>query len=112
LVEIPAGKKRVIFVKDTTHTKEFEMQRFEKQNRIMNAKSGVTEWYETLCENKITPVVVQDICQKLTKAGYPTEIKTELTTVVKAALTQYQRDKHLPLCNLNILTLDALKVKY
>ncbi|MEY4906151.1 MAG: hypothetical protein RLZZ292_3966 [Bacteroidota bacterium] len=112
LVEIPAEKKRVIFIKDTTRTKEFQMQRFEKQNRILNAKSGVTEWYETLCQNKITPTVVEDICQKLTKAGYPTEAQTELTTVVKSALTQYQKDKHLPFGNLNITTLDALKVKY
>jgi hypothetical protein len=112
LEEVPETIKKIECVKDTSLTKDFKFKSFTVQKRIAPAYSG-TEWREILCKNKYSKEIMQDICAKLSALNYKVENDTnEVNERMKAAITQYQKDKGLPIGELNLETLRALKVDF
>jgi hypothetical protein len=74
---------------------------------------GFTEWREVLCGEKVTGYTVRQIQTALTKAGYDPGPSDNIMGVrTKAALSKYQKDKGLPVGNLDFETLKALGVNY
>jgi peptidoglycan hydrolase-like protein with peptidoglycan-binding domain len=74
---------------------------------------GFTEWREVLCGEKVTGYTVRQIQAALTKAGYePGPSDNIMGARTKAALTKFQKDKGLPVGNLDFETLKALGVNY
>jgi hypothetical protein len=108
LVEVPAEQKTMLLVKDTNKIKSFEMRPFEK--RSLAKAGGVTEMVEILCDKDENAKLYHDISTALTSRGYlkaPQEFKND---ALQAALVQFQKDKGLPVGNMNILTLNSLGV--
>ncbi len=74
-----------------------------------------TEWRKVLCDQTVTPILIRSIAVQLEKVVL-FKVKDFSTVVfgpeLKAALTVYQRNNHLPLENLNFETRNALGVRY
>jgi peptidoglycan hydrolase-like protein with peptidoglycan-binding domain len=74
---------------------------------------GFTEWREVLCNDKVDGYTVRQIQQALSAAGYdPGPSDNIMGARTKAALTKYQKDKGLPVGNLDFATLKSLGIKY
>jgi len=74
---------------------------------------GFTEWREVLCGDKVTGYTVRQIQDALTKAGYDAGPSDNVMGArTKAALTKFQKDKGLPVGNLDFETLKALGVNF
>jgi peptidoglycan hydrolase-like protein with peptidoglycan-binding domain len=81
--------------------------------RSLVKRGGFTEWREVLCGDKVTGYTIRQIQDALRVAGYdPGPIDNILGVRTKAALTKFQKDKGLPVGNLDFETLKALGVKY
>jgi hypothetical protein len=112
LQEVPAETKEIQCVKDTSLTKEFKFKTYNVQKRIPQSGSGV-EWREVLCENNITNEIIQQLCNQLNTRGYQIEnTKDSKNPKLRAAIVQYQKEKGLPVGELNLETLRSLGVKY
>ena len=111
LTEVPEEREKIVTVKDTTLTKDFKFRYFNVQKYVKSENDNSNEWREILCENKITPQLYQDMSAKLKKLGYKVEEgTTEMTSTLKQALNKFQKDNDLPVYNLNLETLRALKL--
>ena len=77
-------------------------------------KGGHAEWREVLCGNKIDARKLNMIQNALTKEGYLEEQNTlyHMTKQMKTALIKYQKDRRLPVGNLDIETLESLGINY
>jgi hypothetical protein len=76
-------------------------------------KGGFTEWREVLCGNKITGYTIRQIQKSLKDRGYnPGPIDNVLGLKTKTALTKFQRDKGLPVGQLDLETLQALGIQF
>ncbi|HMX41130.1 MAG TPA: peptidoglycan-binding domain-containing protein, partial [Saprospiraceae bacterium] len=72
---------------------------------------GFTEWREVLCDTKMTGYTIRQIQDALNKAGYDAgPADNVMGARTKAALTKYQKDKGLPVGNLDMETLKSLGV--
>ena len=74
-----------------------------------------SEWYEVLCENKITSSLIQLISRTLNDRGYLDNFpkrKNQSGSDTMEALKQFQIENNLPIGNLDIETLNALGVDY
>lgn len=81
------------------------------QKRVLQKKGGYEVWREILCGNDLTSSKIMQIQKALKNNGYnPGPIDNIFGTQTKAALVQYQKDKNLPVGNLNIETLRSLGV--
>jgi peptidoglycan hydrolase-like protein with peptidoglycan-binding domain len=66
-----------------------------------------------LCGDKVTGYTIRQIQQALKDKGYdPGPVDNILGSRTKAALTKFQKEKNLPVGNLDLDTLKALGVKY
>ncbi len=75
-------------------------------------KGGYSEWKEILCANKLTTSKIIAIQKALKVNGYdPGPLDDVFGEQTKAALVKYQKDKNLPVGNLNMETLKALGVE-
>ena len=76
-------------------------------------KGGFTEWQEVLCGDKIRPQTLRKIQESLFAFGYYTGVVNgEMNAQTKSALSKFQKEKELPIGNLDLKTLDALDVSY
>ncbi|MCC6281950.1 MAG: peptidoglycan-binding protein [Saprospiraceae bacterium] len=74
---------------------------------------GFSEWREVLCEEKLTGYKISEIQMALKKAGYYTgTADNKMGAGTKAALSKFQKDKGLPVGNIDLETLKALGVNY
>lgn len=81
------------------------------QKRVLVKKGGYEVWREILCGDDLTSSKIMQIQKALKSNGYnPGPIDNVFGTQTKAALVQYQKDKNLPVGNLNIETLRSLGV--
>ena len=93
LIEIPATYKTV-------------------KNKQLTKKGGYMEWKEVLCNEKINDEKVRQIQQKLKNLGYdPGIVDGDIGSKTKVALANFQEDKNLPSCNMNLETLKKLGVE-
>jgi hypothetical protein len=97
----------------TTRTEPIPAEYATITKRKLVKPGGFTEWREVLCGEKVTGYTVRQIQAALTKAGYdPGPSDNIMGARTKAALTKYQKDKGLPVGNLDFETLKALGVNY
>lgn len=81
------------------------------QKRVVVEKGGYQVWREILCGNDLTTEKIIQIQKALQANGYdPGPIDDLFGPLTKAALVQYQKDKGLPVGNLNLETLRSLGV--
>ena len=81
------------------------------QKRVVVEKGGYQVWREILCGNDLTTEKIIQIQRALQAKGYnPGPIDDVFGPLTKAALVQYQKDKGLPVGNLNMETLQSLGV--
>lgn len=79
------------------------------QKRVLVEKGGYQVWREILCGNDLTVDKIIQIQKALQAKGYnPGPIDDVFGPLTKAALIQYQKDKGLPVGNLNLETLRSL----
>ncbi len=109
LVEVPSEVKTVLIVKDTTKIKDFEMRTFEK--RVLAKAGGVTELVEIICEKEENTALFRDISTSLVARGYMKTAQEIKNDALNSALIKFQKDKGLPVGNMNILTMKALGVR-
>lgn len=81
------------------------------QKRVVVEKGGYQVWREILCSDDLTQEKIVEIQKALLNAGYnPGPIDNVFGSMTKTALIQYQKDKGLPVGNLNLETLKSLGV--
>jgi hypothetical protein len=81
------------------------------QKRVVVEKGGYQVWREILCGNDLTSEKIIQIQKALKAKGYnPGPIDDVFGPLTKKALIQYQKDKALPVGNLNLETLKSLGV--
>ena len=98
-------------LKDTNTTKDFSLQTFV--NYKLTQLGEGEQWSEILCPNKMTPELITQVQNALTKTGHYTgPIDGVVNSSTLHALTQFQIEKKLPGGISHIATLEALGVKY
>ncbi len=118
------GKKQVVEILDTTSPfleavrvpPQYAMEKtcdFRKQQYRLEAdfdfRPYLSEWrHLSCCETGITSTTVADIQKALELRGYNVRINNVMDRKTKAALTRYQRDRGLPVGNLNVETMKSL----
>lgn len=112
LVDLPEEHKEFYTVLDTNAIKEYEIQSL-KLTEITH-KGGFVVWEEVVCEKDLTQSLLSNLRNALYVGGHLSKIPIdlELDKVTTAALVKYQKEKLLPLGNLNIKTLEALGIEY
>lgn len=118
-VDIPAKfidvSKRLLKAGPTTNQIEIPQKTKTITRRVLDKQGEYSDWREVLCGNKFTSSVNRQIQQALLDKGYDIGsygVDDIIGKDTRAALMQFQRDKGLPVGNLNLETLDALGVKY
>ncbi|NNC95368.1 MAG: peptidoglycan-binding protein [Chitinophagales bacterium] len=92
-VEVPATYKKVL-------------------KKVKVKDGGYQAWREVLCGDQITSTKIRQIQLALKAKGYdPGPVDNILGPQTRAALTNYQHDKGLPVGNLNIETMKSLGVE-
>ncbi|NJN34540.1 MAG: peptidoglycan-binding protein [Saprospiraceae bacterium] len=82
------------------------------KRRLVKA-GGFSEWREVVCNDKVTGSTVRAIQRALKERGYDAGPEDDIMgSRTKAALTKFQKDKGLPVGNLDVETMKALGVKY
>ncbi len=113
LIEGPAQYKKIKIPVDPSSAGTLSYETVETKTLI--EKGGYTEWREVVCSDKITAELVQSIENILAIKGYKIGKFGEyglLGKVTKSALTKYQKDKDLPIGQLDFETLKALGIDY
>ncbi len=89
---------------------------FETISKRKLVKAGeYSDWREILCDSKVTKYTIRQIQAALMTAGYDigdAGVDNVMGAKTRAALMQYQKDKGLPVGNLNLETLQDLGVDY
>jgi hypothetical protein len=105
--------KQVVRSAATTRETDVPAEYATITKRKLVKQGGVTEWREVLCDSKVDSYTVSQIQAALKSRGYDAGPEDNVMgSRTKAALTQFQKDKGLPVGQLNIETLKALGVKY
>jgi hypothetical protein len=79
--------------------------------KVLVKKGGAYEWKEILCDQDITEGKINQIQEALVREGYdPGPVNNQMTESTKQSIIRFQKDKGLPVGNLNIETLKALGV--
>lgn len=111
--EFETVAKKVVSTDANVRTVEIPAEYATLTKRQLVKKGGFTEWREVLCANKITGYTIRQIQVALKDRGYnPGPIDNVLGLRTKAALTKFQRDKGLPVGQLDLETLQALGIQY
>jgi hypothetical protein len=114
---IPAEYKtqttKIVKTAASTSTEVIPQEYATVNKRTLVKPGGFTEWREVLCGDKVTSYTIRQIQDALLKAGYdPGPIDNILGARTKASLTKFQKEKGLPVGNLDFATLKALGIKY
>jgi hypothetical protein len=112
MVEEESEKKteEIIVVKDTTQTKDYVVEYFTKKRPISKPE---IEWREVICGDEVDSKLIIDIQNGLVDNGYiELNITGKLDSKTKSILTEYQKANGLPIGNLNIETMNSLKINY
>ena len=73
----------------------------------------MTEWREVVCSADVTSTMVRSVQNALRTLGYdPGVADNQMGPMTKAALVKFQKDKGLPVGQLDIETLEALGIDY
>ena len=111
--EFKTQTNRVVKAAASTRSEDIPAEYTTITKRKLVKPGGFTEWREVLCGEKVTGYTVRQIQAALIKAGYdPGPTDNVMGARTKAALTKFQKDKGLPLGNLDMETLKALGVNY
>jgi hypothetical protein len=121
--EIPAKYETRTFrklVSPATTTVDIESDQIEAQyttvsKQVLVKKGGFTEWREVVCSANVTTAMVTKVQKALLDMGYdigPAGIDNVMGADTKAALTKFQKDKGLPVGQLDLETLKILGVDY
>lgn len=95
------------------HTEDVPAETTPITKRKLVKPGGFNEWREVLCGEKVTGYTVEQIQQALIKAGYdPGPADNVMGAATKRALEAFQRDRNLPVGNLDLETLKALGVNF
>jgi len=78
--------------------------------KTMIKKGGYIIWKEILCDQDVTESKINQIQQALVREGYDVPVDNQMGDKTKQSLIKFQRDKGLPVGNLNMETLQALGV--
>ena len=78
--------------------------------KVLAKKGGYLIWKEILCDQDITESKINQIQQALDREGYDVPVDNQMGERTKQSLIKFQRDKGLPVGNLNVETLQALGV--
>jgi hypothetical protein len=114
--EVPAVVKVVHkkVLDEPARTEQIEVPATYKKvtHKELVTKGGYSEWKEILCSSKLTSSKIIAIQKALRAAGYnPGALDDVFGAQTKDALIKYQKDKNLPVGNLNIETLKSLGVE-
>jgi Putative peptidoglycan binding domain len=111
--EYKAVSTRGVKVAATTRTENIPAEYATVTKRRLVKAGGFTEWREVLCDTKVTGYTIRQIQDALNKQGYDAGAADNVMGArTKAALTKYQKDKGLPVGNLDFETLKSLGVNY
>ena len=79
--------------------------------KVLVKRGGNYEWKEILCEKDVTESRINQIQEALIREGYdPGPVDNQMGEATKQSIIKFQKDKGLPVGNLNIETLKALGV--
>lgn len=115
-VEVPAVTKtvprRILIAEAYDNKIEIPATYKSVLQRVLVKKGGYQGWKEVLCQQDITESKIAAIQNALIREGYdPGVIDNQMGQQTRDALIQFQKDKGLPVGNLNIETLNALGVQ-
>jgi hypothetical protein len=116
--ELIPGKEEQVTIKviktpekRTTELRPAEYASITKHTLVK--QGGFTEWQEVLCPEKITSATIGQLQRALAKAGYdPGPVDQSLGAKTREALLKFQKDKGLPMGNVDVGTLRALGLPY
>ncbi|MBC7776919.1 MAG: peptidoglycan-binding protein, partial [Phycisphaerae bacterium] len=113
--EVPAETQtvtvRVVKTPATIRSEEIPAETTPVTRRNLVNPGNFSQWREVLCGEKVTGYTIRQIQIALNKAGYNVGTPDdELGPRTKAALTKFQKDRNLPVGNLDLETLKALGV--
>lgn len=110
IVYEPRVTKHVKVLLDTSQSPNFEYRRVSYEEEP-EPEDGHTEWREVLCDVDLTSEIIDDIQKALKDFGYFYGSETyEFDSETKKALIAFQRDRELPIGNVDFETLSALRV--
>ena len=111
--EYKAVTSKVIKSQASSRTETIPPEYIAVTKRKLVKAGGFTEWREVLCDEKVTGYKISEIQTALKKAGYYTgTADNKMGPGTKAALTKFQKDKGLPIGNIDLETLKALGLNY
>ncbi|MCW3128301.1 MAG: peptidoglycan-binding domain 1 protein [Bacteroidetes bacterium] len=117
-VEVPVAAEYKVITKKVVdqpaRTEQIEIPATYKDvvHKELVSKGGYSEWREILCGDKLTTAKITEIQKALKANGYdPGTIDNVFGGKTKEALIKYQKDKNLPVGNLNMETLKSLGVQ-
>ena len=118
VVEVPAEyvniKKKVMTSPASTQIIEVPEETRTITKKRLVKQGGYTEWREVVCANDLTPTLIQQIQNALISKGYDlgaAGADAVMGTATKAALVQFQKDRALPIGNLDFKTLGKLGIR-
>lgn len=110
---IKVEEESVMYLADTTTTKDYVNETFYKRQLI--EKGGFTDWREVVCEKYVSVKFIENLQEALRREGYRVDFRRptpEMDIITKSALSNFQKAHNLPIGGLNLETLDALGLKY
>jgi hypothetical protein len=111
--EYKAVSTKVVKKQASSRTETIPPEYIAVTKRKLVKAGGFTEWREVLCDEKVTGYKISEIQVALKKAGYYTGTPdNKMGPGTKAALTKFQKDKGLPIGNIDLETLKALGLNY
>jgi hypothetical protein len=110
LVNVPAVDYEYHTVTDTSLLKDFIVKDFITTKKTI----ADIQYYEVLCDNKMTNSIINEVELALFINEFKSSYNEmgKMDTEFKQALVSFQKENNLPIGSLNLLTLDALGVKY
>jgi len=115
-IEIPAEyrtvTKTVVKVPAQTRTIDIPAEYRDFTTRKLVRQGGMSEWREVLCGDKVDGYTIRQIQDALKARGYdPGPVDNVFGAQTKAALIQFQKDKGLPVGQLDYQTLKSLGIE-
>jgi hypothetical protein len=111
LEKIPAVTREIYVVTDTSKVKDFKISTIKIKKEISDVPEA--KWREILCDSKNSKYVIQQIVTYLSKNGSKIDKNTvKLNSELRRELATFQKANNLPIGQLNIETLNHMKIKY
>lgn len=111
--EYKAATAKVVKKQASSRTETIPPEYISVTKRKLVKAGGFSAWREILCGENVTGYKISEIQTALKKAGYYTgTADNKMGPGTKAALTKFQKDKGLPIGNIDFETLKALGVNY